>query len=484
MSGRDADGPLGLGGWWWGVAATVLLLVGLVASVVAPGLRVSPGTSVPPEAAPAQSDEPARIPPPPGLDLPDVPPPPAVAPPAEARAADPTKVRAALRSTLSAPALGGSVAVAVRDLGQDRDLVSRGPASVTPASIMKLLTSAAVLSRWGGDHRFATTVVAAGPRRVVLVGGGDPFLARTPPTGETYPERADVATLAGLTARSLRAQGRTRVGVDYDASLFRGPALNPRWEPSYLPDNVVSPISALWVDEGREPGSFVRSDDPARDAAVEFARALRSRGITVRGVPRPQVAPQVARELARVEGAPLAQVVEQVLQVSDNEGAEVLARQAALAVGRPGSSRAGARTVVETLETLGVDASGDTVLDGSGLARGDRLSPETVLGVLGAMADPDHPELGPMLAGLPVAGFSGSLALRFDSGSRWGAGAVRAKTGTLAGVHGLAGVVTTRDGALLSFVAVADRARILRADEARTAIDRAAAALAGCRCAS
>ena len=45
-----------------------------------------------------------------------------------------------------------------------------------------------------------------------------------------------------------------------------------------------------------------------------------------------------------------------------------------------------------------------------------------------------------MLTGLPVAGFTGSLDYRFDDGAAAGRGRVRAKTGTLTGVHGLAGV--------------------------------------------
>jgi D-alanyl-D-alanine carboxypeptidase/D-alanyl-D-alanine-endopeptidase (penicillin-binding protein 4) len=87
------------------------------------------------------------------------------------------------------------------------------------------------------------------------------------------------------------------------------------------------------------------------------------------------------------------------------------------------------------------------------------------------------------VTGLPVAGFTGSLASRFVHDPA-GRGTVRAKTGTLTGVDGLAGTVTTRDGALLGFVAVADRVRTGETLGARDALDRVAAALAGCACAA
>ncbi len=53
-------------------------------------------------------------------------------------------------------------------------------AALIPASTMKLLTSAAALSLFGPHHRFTTKVVAAGPASIVLVGGGDPYLAGDP----------------------------------------------------------------------------------------------------------------------------------------------------------------------------------------------------------------------------------------------------------------------------------------------------------------
>jgi D-alanyl-D-alanine carboxypeptidase/D-alanyl-D-alanine-endopeptidase (penicillin-binding protein 4) len=59
---------------------------------------------------------------------------------------------------------------------------------------------------------------------------------------------------------------------------------------------------------------------------------------------------------------------------------------------------------------------------------------------------------------------------------------VRAKTGTLTGVHGLAGLVTDLDGTEMVFVAIADRVKVKNTLAARALIDEVAAALAGCAC--
>jgi D-alanyl-D-alanine carboxypeptidase/D-alanyl-D-alanine-endopeptidase (penicillin-binding protein 4) len=132
---------------------------------------------------------------------------------------------------------------------------------------------------------------------------------------------------------------------------------------------------------------------------------------------------------------------------------------------------------------VGVDTARALIYDGSGLSRDNRLAPETLLSVLETAASPDYPELRPLLTGLPVAGFTGSLTYRFDTGAPQGLGIVRAKTGTLSGVHGLAGTLTTRDGVVLAFVAMADRVRLRNTLDARAVLDRIAAALAACRCA-
>ena len=432
---------------------------------------------------PSPVTAPAEVAPPPGLTLPSPSAAPAVAEPEPDRAGDPAAVRRALTKLLRDKDLGPRVAVVVGQLSDGATVFKTGPSPITPASTMKLLTTTAALATLGPDHRFSTTVVAgASPRDVVLVGGGDPLLARTP-RSDAYPARADITTLAKATARSLKQLGRTRVRLGYDTTLFAGPAVNPAWPASYTADDVVSPISPLWVDEGRERlGLSARAADPALAAASDFARALARQGIVVRGKPRPAAAEPDARQYAVVQSAPLAQIVQWVLEVSDNEGAEVLSRQVAVAEGKPASFTGGAAAVRAVLTRLGVDTTHARILDGSGLSREDRLAPETLLGVVELAASDEHPDLRRVVSGLPVAGFTGSLTYRFDKGDAAGLGRVRAKTGTLTGVHVLAGIATDREGTVFAFVAAADRVKPIHTLDARQRIDQVAAALAGCAC--
>ncbi len=405
---------------------------------------------------------------------------------------------AASSATATARGVRQQLAKAVKDRGLGRHLglevarvsakqplmTSTGSDLVTPASTLKLLTVVSALATMGPDHRFATTVVGGrSPRELVLVGGGDPLLTDRPAdaASTTYPSPANLQQLARKTAAALRAEGIRRVRLGYDASLFRGPAINPAWEPSYIPESIVSPISALWVDEGRSVrGLALRVSDPAAVAADRFGDLLANQGIVVQQI-KQATARDNATAVASVESPPLGAIVQHVVEISDNEAAEVLLRHTAIASGRPGSSAAGVRAVEETLTELGLDVSRLTMYDGSGLSRDNLVSVGLIVDVLQTAADPDHPGLRAAVSTLPVAGFTGSLDDRFVQDPR-GFGVVRAKTGTLTGVHGLAGLVATADGEPLVFAAVADRVPVRFTLDARAQLERIATLLATCGC--
>jgi serine-type D-Ala-D-Ala carboxypeptidase/endopeptidase (penicillin-binding protein 4) len=476
------------GGRLLGWLPVALVLVVLAAAVASWQLDVGERLGWAP---PDPRTDPAAVAPPLGLTLPEwsAPEPVAAAVPATGDGVLPARVRAAIGKGLRDRDLGRHVVAAVGALSGDGPVVTAGRGRAVPASTTKLLTGTAALAALGPEHTFRTTVVAGRtPREVVLVGGGDPFLASRPvPAAEqasTYPRRADVVTLAREAAVALADAGRRRVAVRYDDSLFTGPTDNPRWRRDYVPDGVVSPITALMVDAGRLPDGYGRAADPSRAAAEAFARALDREGVRVVGTVRPATARPGAEQLAAVESAPLADVVEHVLDVSHNEGAEVLAHHVGLEVTGQGSFRGGATGVLRTLAGLGVRTGDDEVYDGSGLSRHNRVSATTLLQVVQLAADPERDDLRAVLTGLPVAGFTGSLAYRFDEGEPAGLGQVRAKTGTLTGVHGLAGVVTDRTGAPMAFVLLADRVRLADNLDAREQLDVVAAELAACRCAA
>jgi D-alanyl-D-alanine carboxypeptidase/D-alanyl-D-alanine-endopeptidase (penicillin-binding protein 4) len=375
---------------------------------------------------------------------------------------------------ISDPALGRRFAAVVATT-TGRSLFSIGPARGTPASTLKPLTMTAALSAIGPDHRFATTVVLQG-NRLTLVGGGDPLLATTA-SDRIVQGAATLAQLAGQVKTAVAGRSGATLKLAFDDSLFPGPRVSAAWEPTYIPENVVSPISALWVQEGHATlTSYQRVADPAQSAARAFQRLLRRSGVDVtwKGRARAGTGAQV---VATVRSPPLRDIVRHVLEVSDNEAAEVLARQVAVASGLPGSAAAAPRAVLSQLRSLAVPVAGLQIQDGSGLSRHDLVPLATLKSVLAL--DATSPTFRPVIADLPVSRFSGTLAYRFSSTPAPVAGLVHAKTGTLTGVDALAGYVVDADGVPLIFVAMADRVTGY-SDPARSALDRFAAALAGC----
>ena len=155
----------------------------------------------------------------------------------------------------------------------------------------------------------------------------------------------------------------------------------------------VTPIVSLEVDQGRltaagtpedsdDPYNLQpRSTDPAAVAAGSFAALLTADGIHVTGTPVVQTAPARSAVLASVASPPVAAMVEQMLEESNNVIAENLARQVALATGQPASFSGAAQAVTRELRRLGV-TSGVHLVDGSGLSPDDAIAPATLVKVL------------------------------------------------------------------------------------------------------
>ena len=394
----------------------------------------------------------------------------------------------AIDAALASPAIAGRLAVSVVDTATGDPLVERGADTLLlPASTAKIATAVAALTALPSDLRLTTRVVAgAAPGEVVLVGGGDPTLA-SPKAKPSYPSPARLADLATRVRASLGTTAVTRVLVD--ESLYSGERLGPGWKPTYVTEGAVAPVGPVMVDNGRiRPDRVARHLDPALAAGRQLA-ALLQPGTAVQ-VARGTAAPGAA-ELGAVASAPVPQLVERMLARSDNDLAEALARQVAIATGQPASFAGGAAAVQAVLgpflDEVGVGRDAVALVDGSGLSRLDRLEPAALTRLLArvasAEASPAVERLAPVLTGLPVGGFSGTLSTRYRKGGGLpAAGVVRAKTGTLQGVSALAGLVRTADGRLLAFGLTADGVPTGATKQAELALDTLAAALASCGC--
>jgi serine-type D-Ala-D-Ala carboxypeptidase/endopeptidase (penicillin-binding protein 4) len=408
----------------------------------------------------------------------------AVLPVSDAKTAavpDPAKVASTLQPLFVDAALGSNVTAHVVDIESGTVLVNRnGDSLTTPASTVKIVTAVTALATLGPSHRFTTKALAgAAPGEVVLVGGGDVTLGAG--ANGTYPDAAKLTDLADQVKKSFGDSKPTK--VSFDASIFADPAVGP-WDGDIPTNGVVAPITGLMTDGGRvdptdRDGQATRVAQPDVSAAQAFATLLQ---VPTSAVARAS-APAGAKELGTVQSAPLNRIVESMLAISDNVIAESLARHVAIKRGQPPTFAGGATAQRDAIGELGLPSAELAINDASGLAHSDKVSPSTLTDIVTLAAKADRPQFRPILTGLPVSAYNGTLGVRFRKGaSTAAAGVVRAKTGTLRSVSSLAGEVFTADGRQLAFAVLADNVPVGGTDRANDALDRIGAALAACGC--
>ncbi|SDL79032.1 D-alanyl-D-alanine carboxypeptidase / D-alanyl-D-alanine-endopeptidase (penicillin-binding protein 4) [Tessaracoccus oleiagri] len=461
-----------------GLIVALLLAGGIVAAALHRPILTAAGLENPggePTIAPTMFVEPTPEPEP--VVEPDLAPPPPLPP--GGPAPDPAVLQqrlAALDTSRIVTADGSPAAIAyeILDAATGEVLAGSNAAQpLIPASNTKTLTAVAVMNAFDGDERFATRVVAPDPSTIVLVGGGDPLLRVEPVSEGAYPAPASLRALAEATAAALREAGTTTVSLGYDASLFEGDGWAPTWPESYR--DQVTPITALWADEGRVDGA--RSRTPALAAAQLFAGQLAELGVTVTG--EPAAVAGSGRELARVESEPVHVLVEQAMLRSNNSFTELLGFQLAARTGHPTTFAGSTAAIAEQLTELGLWEDTAHLDDASGLSRSNVFS-------AGLLARANlhlltTPRLTAILDGLPVAGVTGTLADRFsDPVSSAARGVARAKTGTLSFVSSLAGTTVTSDGALVVYAVLANGQ--VSGWDAKVWEDQVVGVLTGCGC--
>jgi len=449
--------------------------------------------------------------------------------------AEAAPLAARLEAALAHPALQGSRVGALVVRAEDgATLFARAPdRALTPASNLKILTALAALETFGPTHRFATRVLADRPPDaegavgvLYLEGGGDPAL-----TSEQWwrlaadlhrgglrrvaealvlddgaldgqrwhggwgqvGSRAYHAPVGGLAANygafavevgPGRAPGApARVTLDPPAPYLRVAARARTGAPGSATRLAVDRTATGGgferiavtgtIAADAEPHTYWRSvADPTLYAGAVARMQLEAVGIRVEGPTRVGRAPEDAGELLAFEGHSLGRVVALFVKYSNNAVAETLFKQLGrTSSGAPGSWDSGREAVLASLRRLGIATPGLRIVDGSGLARANRVAPRTLVEALrrARASFAFGPEL---VAALPIAARDGTLEKRAGAA----ADAVRAKTGLLDRVTGLSGLARHPEQGILVFSVLVNGYRA--SDEAAmTAVDGFAAAL-------
>jgi D-alanyl-D-alanine carboxypeptidase/D-alanyl-D-alanine-endopeptidase (penicillin-binding protein 4) len=354
---------------------------------------------------------------------------------AQAAGLEATK-RALSREMLKTSSSSGAYVI---DLGTGQEIYARKPdADRMPASVEKLYTTAGALLRYGPEGTLTTEVLAGAlpdeagtiTGDLVLRGGGDPTLGAT-----AMSQLAAQIAQGGL----KRVTGRV-IGDESAFDAFRGvPSSNFRLT------SDVGPLSALSYNRGRTGVARpYYQASPARFAALAFERALERRGVKIAGAARSGLAPTGMVPFSEWASPPMASIVRQMNQPSDNYIAEMLSKGLGSQFGGEGSTQAGGAVVREALGAYGITP---TIADGSGLSRANRTSPREVVTLLKSL---DESELqAPFDASLAVIGRSGTVSRRMRGTAAQDR--CHAKTGTLSNVSALAGFCDTTGGERIAF---------------------------------
>jgi serine-type D-Ala-D-Ala carboxypeptidase/endopeptidase (penicillin-binding protein 4) len=164
---------------------------------------------------------------------------------------------------------GGVAGIQVVEAASGRVLYALNPDRLlSPASNLKILTSAMVFERLGPDYRFTTRVLRDAAGNMVLYGSGDPSMS-----GRAYPMQKNgragppLAAIENL-AEQLAARGITRIDGDIigDDGLFPWDPYPPSWTQDDTIRDFGAPVSALTVNDNVVAVSIVpgaRAGDPA-----------------------------------------------------------------------------------------------------------------------------------------------------------------------------------------------------------------------------
>ena len=377
-----------------------------------------------------------------------------------------------------------------------------GSTPMTPASNMKLVTTAAALHYLGPDFTYLTGVGLIGDS-IAVIGSGDPLLGDKLTLQKN---NLDARWVLKDIAETLRRNNITTLSdVIIDSTIFDDELVQPNWPKKELNrwyaaevaglnynDNCIEiiaetvgskveltldpptdyvkiinnckvalkPPDTVWG--GRPDGSNVitvagvchKTCEPVRvtiDRPPAFfgcllAEELKRSGVAVRGqLVEREILPQEQFKLLAVYRTPIWEVFDRSNKDSLGLAAESLLKTIAAyrqPSGKGGTWAQGRQFVSDYLVSLGISADQFVIDDGCGLSKNNRLSANILTAILlDIYKKPDWQKFKETLA---VGGEDGTVGKWFNEPKY--KGKIFAKTGYIGGVKSLSGVCTTEAG--------------------------------------
>ena len=295
----------------------------------------------------------------------------------------------------------------------------RGKVPVSAASLTKIATTLAALQTWGTSYQFETLIYATGKIEhgtlqgdLLIRGSGDPLFVW------------EEAIALGNALNQLgirRVRGNLVIVGDFYMNFKARPGLSGRLLRQGL-------NSRLWPSMARKQYRSMPEGTPRPQLEIFGTVQLKNH------------LPVNAKLILRHKSLTLAQILKQMNIYSNNAIAEMLA-----------DSLGGASVVAKiTAAAAQVPAAEIQLINGSGLGVDNRISPRAVCAMLMAIERHLHSQSLSAVDLLPLAGrdFKGTIETRnIPTGTA-------VKTGTLAQVSSLAGVIPTRERGLVWFAII------------------------------
>lgn len=294
-----------------------------------------------------------------------------------------------------------SVAVMITDLSDNKVIGSHNISTpLIPASIMKSVTTAALLNKVGPNYRYHTGIFIDGPLdmgilrgNLVIVGACDPSVnSMSEPYGQNIIEEiTDALRLAGIN----KIEGK----IIIDESEFAGRPRPDSWMAADFRESYGTGIHAFNFENNARGGRSVENPSSVFISRLKSALAKEMISIDEKDLgigKRTQIFDHVS--------PPIDEIMRSCMMRSDNMFAEAMLRTYGKLEGKDGSTPSAANREYAFWVERKMPMEGVEIIDGSGLSRQNRVTAEFMNGILTQMSgDATYASF------FPLAGQEGTL---------------------------------------------------------------------------